>query len=92
MLPQLRGFMSHFRTLLMSTNAFERCSACSSAVVEKYVASGFDFLQQVGAVVITAAADVGNTAPTALGSLCAGICQARLSGGVDRPGQATGCS
>jgi len=44
---QIRGFLSHFNTLLITGNAYDKCTACSAKVVEEYRAKGFAFLLEV---------------------------------------------
>ncbi|XP_066283874.1 ubiquitin-like modifier-activating enzyme ATG7 [Branchiostoma lanceolatum] len=41
---QLRGFLSRFHTVLPASIRFDRCTACSELVLEKYETDGFDFL------------------------------------------------
>ncbi|KAJ3078443.1 Autophagy protein 7 [Quaeritorhiza haematococci] len=43
---QVRGFLSHFSNLLIVGQAYDRCTACSPAVLDKYSESGFEFLLQ----------------------------------------------
>jgi ubiquitin-like modifier-activating enzyme ATG7 len=44
---QLRGFISHFSTLILSASAFDKCVACSDRVIIEYKKKGFEFLQMV---------------------------------------------
>lgn len=44
---QIRGFLSHYQTLLPTTYSFSKCTACSSAVLNKYCEDGIDFLMEV---------------------------------------------
>ncbi|XP_078597053.1 ubiquitin-like modifier-activating enzyme ATG7 [Branchiostoma floridae x Branchiostoma japonicum] len=41
---QLRGFLSRFHTVLPASIRFNRCTACSELVIQKYESDGFDFL------------------------------------------------
>jgi hypothetical protein len=44
---QLRGFLAFFSQLLVTGNAFDKCTACSEAVVREYRQRGAAFLMQV---------------------------------------------
>ncbi|PWN43344.1 putative APG7-component of the autophagic system [Ceraceosorus guamensis] len=41
---QIRGFLAQFSNLLIVGQAYERCTACSPAIVEAYRKDGFDML------------------------------------------------
>ncbi|XP_046853731.1 ubiquitin-like modifier-activating enzyme ATG7 isoform X2 [Xenia sp. Carnegie-2017] len=41
---QIRGFLSRFHQVLPASLAFDKCTACSFVVVNKYVDEGFPFL------------------------------------------------
>ncbi|EDO49806.1 predicted protein, partial [Nematostella vectensis] len=43
---QIRGFLSRYQTVLPACLAFDKCTACSSKVVEAYIHGGFSFLQK----------------------------------------------
>ncbi|KAG1668338.1 Ubiquitin-like modifier-activating enzyme ATG7 [Nymphon striatum] len=43
---QIRGFLSQFSQVLPATSAFDKCTACSSIVRERYEKEGFEFLLQ----------------------------------------------
>ncbi|KAK6639805.1 hypothetical protein RUM43_008080 [Polyplax serrata] len=40
----IRGFISHYSTLLPAVEAFSSCVACSEKVISKYRETGFDFV------------------------------------------------
>ena len=44
---QLRGFLSQWSNMALYGASFDRCVACSNAVVREYLARGFDFLLEV---------------------------------------------
>ncbi|KAI7830762.1 hypothetical protein BC939DRAFT_439004 [Gamsiella multidivaricata] len=44
---QIRGFLSRFKNLLISGQAYDRCTACSDAVLSSYEKEGFGFLAKV---------------------------------------------
>ena len=44
---QIRGFLSRFKNLLISGQAYDRCTACSDQVLEAYEQEGFGFLAKV---------------------------------------------
>eukprot|EP00164_Ancoracysta_twista_P005846 GFYU01008045.1.p1 GENE.GFYU01008045.1~~GFYU01008045.1.p1 ORF type:complete len:710 (+),score=87.35 GFYU01008045.1:106-2130(+) len=44
---QLRGFLSHFNSVVVTSPAFDKCTACSTKVMDAYTNSGFKFLAQV---------------------------------------------
>jgi ubiquitin-like modifier-activating enzyme ATG7 len=44
---QIRGFLSMFHHMLPACSAFDRCTACSSKVIEMYEREGFAFLLNV---------------------------------------------
>lgn len=44
---QVRGFLAFFSQLLVTGHAFDKCTACSAAVVREYRQRGPDFLLQV---------------------------------------------
>ncbi|GJJ75972.1 ubiquitin-like modifier-activating enzyme ATG7 [Entomortierella parvispora] len=44
---QIRGFLSRFKNLLISGQAYDRCTACSNAVLTEYEQEGFGFLMKV---------------------------------------------
>ncbi|KAF9907923.1 Autophagy protein 7 [Lobosporangium transversale] len=44
---QIRGFLSRFKNLLISGQAYDRCTACSDAILEAYEKEGFGFLAKV---------------------------------------------
>lgn len=41
---QVRGFLSHFRNSLILGHSYDKCTACSEAVVKAYVEDGFSLL------------------------------------------------
>jgi len=43
----VRGFLTHFANLLVTGQAYSKCTACSAAVLDAYKQRGFDFLLQV---------------------------------------------
>ena len=45
----VRGFLTHFQTVLPTTRAFDKCSACSDAVVGAFRDRGFAFVAAVAA-------------------------------------------
>ena len=45
----VRGFLTHFQTVLPTTRAFDKCSACSDAVVGAFRDRGFGFVAAVAA-------------------------------------------
>ncbi|KAF8936561.1 Autophagy protein 7 [Dissophora ornata] len=44
---QIRGFLSRFKNLLISGQAYDRCTACSDAILGAYEQEGFGFLAKV---------------------------------------------
>ena len=44
---QVRGHMARFEQLVLSGNAYDRCTACSEVVTRAYMAGGFDFVRRV---------------------------------------------
>ena len=44
---QIRGFLTHFTNLVITGQAYSKCTACSSHVLESYHRDGFKFLLQV---------------------------------------------
>jgi len=44
---QIRGYLDRFQNTLLTSKSFDRCTACSSKVIEKYRNDGFDFLLKV---------------------------------------------
>ncbi|XP_069500022.1 ubiquitin-like modifier-activating enzyme ATG7 isoform X2 [Ambystoma mexicanum] len=44
---QIRGFLSRFDNVLPVSLAFDKCTACSSKVLDQYEQEGFQFLAQV---------------------------------------------
>ncbi|KAM8867570.1 ubiquitin-like modifier-activating enzyme ATG7 isoform 1-T2 [Synchiropus picturatus] len=44
---QIRGFLSRFDNVLPASLAFDKCTACSSTVINHYEKEGFDFLAKV---------------------------------------------
>jgi ubiquitin-like modifier-activating enzyme ATG7 len=44
---QMRGFLTHFQTLLVVGQAYDKCTACSHAIIAEYRARGIDFLIDV---------------------------------------------
>lgn len=44
---QIRGFLTHFGTVLPKTCAFHQCTACSPKIIHEYEEHGFDFLTRV---------------------------------------------
>ncbi|KAI1317857.1 Autophagy protein 7 [Mortierella claussenii] len=44
---QIRGFLSRFKNLLISGQAYDRCTACSDAILAAYGQEGFGFLVKV---------------------------------------------
>jgi len=44
---QIRGFLSRFHNMMPASAAFDRCTACSQAVIDGYSAGGFQFLLDV---------------------------------------------
>nr|KAG5700834.1 hypothetical protein BaRGS_024220 [Batillaria attramentaria] len=43
---QIRGFLSRFHQILPAGQAFDKCTACSSTVLDRYRQDGFQFLLQ----------------------------------------------
>lgn len=43
---QIRGFVANFSQLVITGNAFNKCTACSAHIVAEYRQRGFDFLRQ----------------------------------------------
>ncbi|CAG2177480.1 unnamed protein product [Oppiella nova] len=41
---QIRGFLSRFQQLMITSERFTKCSACSQAVIDAYNEMGFEFL------------------------------------------------
>jgi len=44
---QIRGFLSRFHNMMPVSAAFDRCTACSQAVIDGYSSGGFPFLLDV---------------------------------------------
>eukprot|EP00013_Stygamoeba_regulata_P013848 CAMPEP_0177687768 /NCGR_PEP_ID=MMETSP0447-20121125/34313_1 /TAXON_ID=0 /ORGANISM="Stygamoeba regulata, Strain BSH-02190019" /LENGTH=239 /DNA_ID=CAMNT_0019198049 /DNA_START=151 /DNA_END=866 /DNA_ORIENTATION=- len=44
---QLRGFLSQWSQLIIRGASFDKCTACSRQVIDRYKSEGFDFLLQV---------------------------------------------
>ncbi|XP_039265333.2 ubiquitin-like modifier-activating enzyme ATG7 [Styela clava] len=44
---QIRGFISHYQTILPTTHSFSKCTACSKIVLDKYGEGEIDFLMEV---------------------------------------------
>lgn len=44
---QIRGQLSSFSNLILSGNAYSKCTACSSAVIQAYKTGGTEFLDTV---------------------------------------------
>ncbi|KAK3807476.1 MAG: hypothetical protein JOS17DRAFT_766614 [Linnemannia elongata] len=44
---QIRGFLSRFKNLLISGQAYDRCTACSDSILAAYEEEGFGFLFKV---------------------------------------------
>nr|BAX30162.1 ubiquitin-activating enzyme E1 [Polyandrocarpa misakiensis] len=44
---QIRGFLSHYQTLLPTTYSFSKCTACSELVLDRYRSNKVDFLLEV---------------------------------------------
>lgn len=44
---QIRGFLSHFTSVLPASRAFEQCTACSDTILTCYKEEGFEFLLKV---------------------------------------------
>lgn len=44
---QVRGYLSHYKNMLVVGHAYDKCTACSDTVVGAYQQEGFDFLLQV---------------------------------------------
>lgn len=42
----MRGFLSHFTNMIVVGQAYDRCTACSSFVIDEYKTRGFEFLKQ----------------------------------------------
>eukprot|EP01114_Cavostelium_apophysatum_P021406 TRINITY_DN7457_c0_g1_i3.p1 TRINITY_DN7457_c0_g1~~TRINITY_DN7457_c0_g1_i3.p1 ORF type:complete len:569 (-),score=161.84 TRINITY_DN7457_c0_g1_i3:54-1760(-) len=42
----IRGFLSQFNNVLVTGQAYDKCTACSKTVVEEYKKNGFNFLLQ----------------------------------------------
>ncbi|KAM3586202.1 Autophagy protein 7 [Umbelopsis sp. WA50703] len=42
---QIRGFLTHFNNMLITGRSYDRCTACSEKVIQKYVEDGFVFLK-----------------------------------------------
>jgi len=45
----VRGFLTHYQTVLPATRAFDKCPACSPAVLEAYRARGAAFVREAAA-------------------------------------------
>ncbi|TPX37245.1 hypothetical protein SmJEL517_g01103 [Synchytrium microbalum] len=43
---QIRGFLSHFSNLLITGQAYDRCTACSHVVLDEYRRRGFEFVRK----------------------------------------------
>jgi len=43
----IRGFLTHFKSLAITTRKFPKCSACSDPVVDRYRKDGAHFVRQV---------------------------------------------
>ncbi|CAG8647277.1 16546_t:CDS:2 [Racocetra fulgida] len=43
---QMRGFLTHFNNMIVVGQAYERCTACSEAVLNEYKTNGFEFLKR----------------------------------------------
>ncbi|CAG2115500.1 unnamed protein product [Medioppia subpectinata] len=43
---QIRGFLSRFQQLMITSERFTQCSACSRAIINAYDDNGFEFLLQ----------------------------------------------
>ncbi|KAG0267538.1 Autophagy protein 7 [Actinomortierella ambigua] len=44
---QIRGFLGRYQNLLISGQAYDRCTACSDAILDAYEKEGFGFLYKV---------------------------------------------
>lgn len=44
---QIRGFLSRFDNVLPASLAFDKCTACSPTILERYEQEGFQFLEKV---------------------------------------------
>lgn len=44
---QIRGFLTHFSNLLVTGQAYDRCTACSSEILNEYRINGADFVLKV---------------------------------------------
>ncbi|KAJ3141974.1 Autophagy protein 7 [Physocladia obscura] len=44
---QVRGYLTHFSNLLLSGHAYDKCTACSKAIVDAYKNDGFKFVHKV---------------------------------------------
>lgn len=42
----IRGFISHYQTVLPATEAFTSCVACSEKVITEYIKDGFNFIMK----------------------------------------------
>jgi len=42
---QIRGFLTHFSNLLVLSNAYEKCAACSPKILDEYKKRKFEFLK-----------------------------------------------
>jgi len=42
---QIRGFLTHFSNLLVLSNAYEKCAACSPKIIEEYNKRKYEFLK-----------------------------------------------
>jgi len=43
----IRGFVTHFNNMLVTGQAYDKCTGCSKLIVDEYKSKGFDFLLQV---------------------------------------------
>ena len=43
---QIRGFLSTFQNLVISGKSYDKCSACSPAIIEAYATHGWDFVER----------------------------------------------
>ncbi len=44
---QIRGYLATFQNLVITGKSYDRCSACSPAVLDAYQKNGWDFVEKV---------------------------------------------
>jgi len=43
----IRGFITHFNNMLVTGQAYDKCTGCSKLILDEYKSKGFDFLLRV---------------------------------------------